>query len=149
MEKKSGKPKILMFLTDTLLGMILEKTFVRAGFEVKLFFTYLDIVDLVAQEEPDILLCDVLLDKTKEGAEQMDGFQAISFLKRFNKTKDIPIIVLTDLCYTESKNKGLKIGAKDYLCLAEYPPYKALQVFINYLIESGKFTKKDFNFTIE
>ena len=138
------KPKILMFLIDSLLGLVLKNKFSKAGFEVKVFYTYRGVVDNVYKEKPDILLCDILLDKTKENVDKMNGFDAIKLLKKNANTKKFPIIVLSDLCYEENIKESLKAGAEDYLCLGRYPPQETLKFIVGHLIKTGKFNKKDF-----
>ncbi len=57
---------------------------------------------------PDLIVLDVLMPK-------MDGFEVCKILKSDEKTKYIPIILLTARGDTESKVKGFDIGADDYL----------------------------------
>ena len=142
---KSKKPKILMFLIDSLLGLVLKNKFSQAGFEVEVFYSYHNVIEIVDREKPDILLCDVLLDKTREEIAKMNGFDAIKLLKKNNLTKHIPVIVLSDLCYEENIAEGLKAGAEDYLCLGRYTPQETLKFIVDHLIKTGKFSKEDFS----
>jgi len=146
MEKtnKSKKPKVLFFLGDSLMGRLFEDVFVKAGFDVRIFYTYADVVEVVLEEKPDILLCDIFIGRTAKEIETINGFQAIEILKENEITKNVPIIVLTTLCYQESVDQGLEAGALKYLCLTELSPYSVRNVFIEELIKMGKFTKKDF-----
>ncbi len=146
MEKidKSKKPKVLFFLSDSLMAKLFEDVFVKAGFEVGIYYTYSDVVELVLEEKPDILLCDIFIGRTAREIETINGFQAIESLKENEITKNVPIIILTTLCYQESVDQGLEAGALKYLCLTEISPYEVRNVFIEELIKRGKFTKKDF-----
>jgi two-component system chemotaxis sensor kinase CheA len=142
-EKKH--PKVIMFLIDTLLGMLLKNIFSMAGYEVKAFYSYQGAVETVIKEKPDVLICDVLLDKTKERVDKIGGFDAIKTFKANKKTADVPVVILSDLCYEENVKRGLRLGAEEYLCLALYPPYKTLDFITNFLIEKRGFEKEDFN----
>ncbi len=145
-EKSEKKhPKIIMFLIDTLLGMLLKNIFSMAGYEVKAFYSYQGAVATVIKEKPDVLICDVLLDKTKERVDKIGGFDAIKMFKANEKTADIPVVILSDLCYEENVKMGLRLGAEEYLCLALYPPYKTLEFITNFLIDKKGFEKEDFN----
>jgi putative two-component system response regulator len=50
----------------------------------------------------------------------MNGYEAIKVLKSKPQTKDIPVIFLTGLTETSDKEKGLSLGAVDYI----NKPYK-------------------------
>ncbi len=57
---------------------------------------------------PDIIILDVMMPK-------MDGYEVCERLKREEKTKFIPVIMLTAKSDVESRVKGLDIGADDYV----------------------------------
>lgn len=142
-EKKyafSYKPKVLIFTWDPFVREVYEKHFSKAGFEVKVFDNYDKpyVVDVVVSEKPDILYCDIIM-------EGMLGYEAIRLLKKDKRTKDIPIIILSNLSQKEDIEKGLKLGAVKYLVLAHYTPTQVTKIFKNFLIKTGKFTKKYFH----
>ena len=57
---------------------------------------------------PDLILLDVMM-------PDLDGFEVCEKLKANKKTQDIPIIFMTALSDTNSKVKGFKAGAADYI----------------------------------
>ncbi|MBU0988310.1 MAG: PAS domain S-box protein [Proteobacteria bacterium] len=57
---------------------------------------------------PDLILLDVLM-------PGMDGFETCRRLKAAEKTREIPVILMTGLTTTESKVKGFEAGAVDYV----------------------------------
>lgn len=62
-----------------------------------------------AQEhKPDLILLDVLM-------PEMDGHEVIQALKNDDRTKDIPVIFVSALDTTESEERGLELGAVDYI----------------------------------
>lgn len=68
----------------------------------------------MAQAElPDLILLDLILPK-------MHGFEVLSALKNDKATKDIPIIVLTNLESMGDIEKALELGATTYLVKASY-----------------------------
>jgi len=64
-------------------------------------------------EIPDLILLDLVLPK-------MHGFEVLKALKDDTATKDIPIIVLTNLESMGDIEKALELGATTYLVKASY-----------------------------
>ncbi len=64
-------------------------------------------------EKPDLILLDLVLPK-------MHGFEVLQALKEDAGTKDIPIIILTNLESTGDVEKALELGATTYLVKASY-----------------------------
>jgi len=70
-------------------------------------------LNLAKKETPDLILLDLILPK-------MDGFEVLTKLKDGKETKDIPIIILTNIERTEDIGKALELGVKTYLVKANY-----------------------------
>ena len=65
-------------------------------------------LELVEDEPPDLILLDIMM-------PGMDGFEVCDRLKNNPKTADIPIIFLSALTETGEKQKGLDLGAVDFI----------------------------------
>ena len=57
---------------------------------------------------------------------KLDGFEVLKRLKDDPDTKDIPVIMLTNLGQKEDVEKGLEAGAEDYLIKAHFVPAEAV-----------------------
>lgn len=57
---------------------------------------------------PDLILLDIMM-------PGMDGFETCRYLKNKTETCEIPVIFMTALSDTDSKVKGLNLGAVDYI----------------------------------
>jgi len=57
---------------------------------------------------PDLILLDIMM-------PNMDGYKVCDYLKKGDKTRNIPIIFLTALDSDEDEAKGLELGAVDYI----------------------------------
>ena len=71
-------------------------------------------------ENPDLILLDLVLPK-------MHGFEVLEALKADESTKDIPIIVLTNLEAMGDVEKALELGATTYLVKASYSLEEVVQ----------------------
>lgn len=70
-------------------------------------------LEAIQKTLPDLILLDLILPK-------MDGFEVLQAIKADTKTKDIPVIVLTNLEGTGDVEKALELGATTYLVKANY-----------------------------
>lgn len=68
---------------------------------------------LAQNEKPDLILLDLILPK-------MVGFDVLKNLKQNLETKEIPVIILTNLETTENIEKALNLGATTYLVKTDY-----------------------------
>lgn len=70
-------------------------------------------LDSVAELRPDLILLDiVLLDIV---LPDMTGFAVLSDLKETAETKEIPVIIITGISNIQYEEKGLMLGAVDYI----------------------------------
>ncbi len=68
---------------------------------------------LAKSEKPDLVLLDLILPK-------LNGFEVLKRLKEDQETKDIPVIVLTNLEGIGDIEKAIELGATTYLVKANY-----------------------------
>ena len=67
------------------------------------------------QPRPDLILLDLMM-------PGMDGFEVMSRLRADPLTRDIPVICVTALNATEEEERGLSMGAVDYITKPLRPP---------------------------
>jgi diguanylate cyclase (GGDEF)-like protein len=65
-------------------------------------------IERAVSSQPDVILLDI-------GLPNVDGFEVCRRLKEHPSTRNIPIIFLTGTTDTESKVRGLDLGAVDYV----------------------------------
>jgi len=63
---------------------------------------------IVKSKMPDLIITDILMPR-------LNGFKFIEKLKKWKKTKNIPIILLTAKAEKADLQHGLELGIKDYL----------------------------------
>lgn len=69
---------------------------------------------------PDLVLLDVVLPKK-------DGFEILENLRRADRTAALPVILLTNLGQKPDIERGLKLGANDYIIKAHYTPTEVVE----------------------
>jgi len=72
-------------------------------------------VESVKKEKPDLILLDLIL-------PGIDGFEVLARIKSDPALSEIPIIILSNLGQKEDIERGLKMGAVDYLIKAHFTP---------------------------
>ena len=65
-------------------------------------------LDLIAREQPDLVLMDVVMPRR-------DGYETCRALKENASTRLIPIVLVTSLSDSADKVRGLEAGADDFL----------------------------------
>ncbi len=116
----ANKTKILLIEDDTFLaGMYISKLGFE-NFEILLANDGKQGIKLAEKEKPDLILLDILLPK-------VDGFEVLKVVKKNDKTKEIPVILLTNLGQKSDVEKGLSLGANDYLIKAHFMPQEVIK----------------------
>ena len=69
----------------------------------------------MSDKPPDLILLDIMM-------PDIDGYEVCRRLKADGSTRDIPIIFLTARSDTEDEQKGLELGAVDYITKPISPP---------------------------
>lgn len=64
---------------------------------------------------PDLVLLDVMM-------PGMDGYEVMRRVRADQRTRDLPVIFVTAMSETENEEKGLALGAVDYLTKPVSPP---------------------------
>ncbi|MCD6402658.1 response regulator [bacterium] len=77
-------------------------------------------LNLAKKEKPDLILLDLILPK-------LHGFEVLKRLKGDSETKEIPIIVLTNLEEIADVEKAIELGATTYLVKANYSLEEVVQ----------------------
>lgn len=79
-----------------------------------------DGVKLIELYKPDLILLDIVM----PGG---DGFYVLNEIKKKEETKNIPVIVLTNLSNEEDKKMAKNLGADYYIVKVNYTPSQAAE----------------------
>jgi len=107
--------KIVIVEDDQLMANLYKKVFSFEDYEVVLASDGQEGLDAVRKEKPDMVLLDMMMPK-------MNGMQVLEKLKDDDKTKDIPVLVLSNLAGDKDAEKAKELGAVDYLIKSDNEP---------------------------
>ena len=110
----SGPPTILLAEDDRILRKAGEATLKKRGYQV---ITAVDGEDALAkarEHRPDLILLDVIMPRRQ-------GFEVLTMLKSDAATRDIPVIMLSNLQDESDVRKAADGGALDYLVKSNVP----------------------------
>jgi putative two-component system response regulator len=100
--------KNILIVDDTESNIDILVESLSDAYEVSVAMDGESALEIVAEEPPDLILLDIMM-------PDMDGYEVCEKLKSDNNTKDIPIIFLSGATDEGSKEKGLALGAIDYI----------------------------------
>lgn len=116
----SKKIKILLIEDDPFLLSMYNTKFELENFEVNIADDGEKGLKAAIENVPDIVLLDIVLPK-------MSGFEVLKNLKLDDKTKNVPVILLTNLSQKDEVEKGVELGASDYLIKAHFMPSEVVE----------------------
>jgi len=106
--------KTILFIEDeSALQKTFEEILKQEGYEMISALDGEVGLRLAKTQKPDLILLDLILPK-------VNGFEVLKELKKDKETKDIPVIVLTNLEGIGDVEKALELGATTYLVKAQY-----------------------------
>lgn len=125
--------KILLIEDDKFLRELIIQKLGREGFEVAEAPEGEGGLSKMKEERPDLVLLDLIL-------PGIDGFEVLSRMKKDPALASIPVIILSNLGQRDDVQKGIDLGAEDYLIKAHFTPGEIVEK-IKATLEAKK--KKD------
>ena|SRR4030042_2200251 len=107
--------KILIVEDDPLISRLYEKIFSFEGYEVSLAPDGQEGLDKARLEKPTLVLLDIMMPK-------MHGLEVLERLKVDPETKNIPVVILTNLAGEKDAETALTKGAVKYIVKSEHDP---------------------------
>lgn len=115
---QENKPKILCVDDEKLNLKLLQSLFMPEGYEFQGAESGEIALGQVAQDPPDVILLDIMMPK-------MSGFEVLQKLRADEKTRLIPVVMLTALKETEDRVKALEAGCDDFIS----KPFDKIELF--------------------
>ncbi len=107
--------KILIIEDDKFLRELITQKLVKEGYEALQAIDGEKGIKEVKNQKPDLVLLDLIL-------PGIDGFEVLSQIKKDSDLSRIPVIILSNLGQKEDIERGINLGADDYLIKAHFTP---------------------------
>jgi len=112
--------KILIVEDDKFVRELIVQKLTEEKFEVSSAKDGEEGVKKAESEKPDLILLDLIL-------PGIDGFEVLSRIRKNPETEKISIIVLSNLDEKGDVDRGVKLGANDYLIKAHFTPKEIVE----------------------
>lgn len=127
-EETNDKKTIMIVEDDAFIGDIYEVKLKDAGYNVILASNGRDAIEkLEGGTKPNILLLDIVM-------PYMDGFDVLEALGKRDEWKKLPVVLLTNLSQKDDVDRGMALGAKDFLIKSHFTPTEVLAKVQKYII---------------
>ena len=101
----SGPKRILIVEDEDTIREVVRRYLEREGFQVREAADGYAALDILAQEEPDLIVMDLML----------PGIDGLTLTRQLRQRSRVPVIMLTARGETSDRIRGLDSGADDYL----------------------------------
>jgi len=118
--------KILVVEDDKFLRELITQKLIKEDYETLEAVDGEEGIKKIKEEKPDLVLLDLIL-------PGIDGFEVLSKKKEDSSLDSIPVIILSNLGQKEDVERGLKLGAVDYLIKAHFTPGEIIEKVKNAL----------------
>lgn len=107
---------LVLIVEDTeLLRQIYHDRLVQQGYRVALAANGLEALSTLRTQSVDLILLDLVM-------PVMSGLEALDAIKSDPRTRDIPVLILSNLGQDADIERGLSMGADDYLIKSSAKP---------------------------
>ena len=125
--EQSQGVSILLVEDDSFISGMYQTKLSSLGYNVELVDNGEDATSRLLEDPlPDLVLLDVVLPKK-------DGFEILEDMRKQERTKELPVILLTNLGQKPDVERGIKLGADDYVIKAHYTPTEVVEKIVKVL----------------
>lgn len=115
MSSDTTKKKVLIVDDDDFLLEMYALKFKEEGFLVEIAKAGKEAIEKIKMAEPDVVLLDIVL-------PEMDGFSVLQAIRKDKKQRTPIVIMLTNLSQKDDTQRGMRLGADDYVVKAHFTP---------------------------
>lgn len=110
---ENTKKKILIIEDDRSLQNALVEMITQAGYTAVSALDGGEGLQKISSEKPDLVLLDIILPKK-------DGYEVLEAVKKNEATKNVPVLILTNLEEIDNVQKALDLGATTFMVKSDF-----------------------------
>lgn len=107
--------KILLIEDEKIMIEVLSKKLIAEGYDVTLARDGAEGLQKLKEMTPDLILLDIIMPR-------MGGFEVMEEIKKDDRIKKIPIIIVSNSGQPVELGKAKQLGARDWLIKTEFDP---------------------------
>jgi len=127
-ESTEEKIKILLIEDEKEVAELYRLKLSLDGYDVTIAENGQEGLDKTIKVDPELIFLDIKM-------PGMDGFEVLKELRASVKTKNTPVIILSNLDEQELIEKGLTLGANEYLIKSQFTPEGISNKIKDWLVE--------------
>jgi len=102
------KLKKILIIDDEKMNIIALAHFLKPEYEILIAIDGAAGIEAAKKHLPDLILLDVIM-------PEMNGYDTLVKMKETEEIKNIPVIFISGMSTNEDEEKGLSLGAVDYI----------------------------------
>ncbi len=118
---KEVKKSRILIVDDSITTRTLEKTILDAhGYDVSMAVDGVEALNFLGINEVDLVITDIQMPR-------MDGFTLVGELKKDQRLKELPVIIVSSFDRKEDKERGMALGADAYILKQKFEQQNLLE----------------------
>ncbi len=113
--KSEDKIRVLLIEDEKEVAELYKLKLTLDGYEVITAEDGQEGLDKASSYRPELIFLDIKM-------PEMDGFEVLKKLRASARTKDIPVVILSNFDEQDLIEKGLTLGANEYLIKSQFTP---------------------------
>lgn len=114
-QAREEKIRVLLIEDEKEVAELYKLKLTLDGYEVMIAEGGQEGLDKAFKYNPELIFLDIKM-------PEMDGFEVLKELRKTPKTKDTPVVVLSNFDEQDLIEKGLTLGASEYLIKSQFTP---------------------------
>lgn len=114
-DQKEDKIKVLLIEDEKEVAELYRLKLSLDGYNVLIATSGQEGLDKAFRENPELIFLDIKM-------PEIDGFEVLRKLRVSPKTKETPVVILSNFDEQDLIEKGLSLGANEYLIKSQFTP---------------------------
>jgi len=139
----NGRDPRILVVDDEAMFREFISAILAEGHEIVTAGSGLEAIETVEGKDGfDLILMDIDM-------PEMDGYEALTLLRRHPKAREVPVVFLTGRSGSEEEEKGLRLGAADYITKPISPAILAARVETQLALKLSQDRLRNYNHLLE